>query len=74
MVCKEEGDRFFRKPVLVLGFHPYLSPYVVHLCCALFVGGACRRGGADASLQGGGPVCRMYDTCPLDEIQDLKVS
>ena len=54
MVCKEEGDRFFRKPVLVLGFHPYLSPYVVHLCCALFVGGALPTWGADASLQGGG--------------------
>ena len=23
---------------------------------------------------GGEPACRMYDTCPLDEIQDLKVS
>ena len=100
MVCKEEGDRFFRKPVLVLGFHPYLSPYVVHLCCALFVAGEpCRRGdgrlfatddkpsaikfylngrGAkeEDEVKGGGgePACRMYDTCPLDEIQDLKVS
>ena len=74
MVCKEEGDRFFRKPVLVLGFHPYLSPYVVHLCCALFVGGGLPTWGGGRLFARGGPVCRMYDTCPLDEIQDLKVS
>lgn len=41
MVCKEGGGQiFFRKPVLVLGFIPPIAPYVVHCCCALFVGGA----------------------------------
>ena len=41
MVCKEEGDRFFRKPVLVLGFSPPSAPYVAH---CLGVGEPCSRG------------------------------
>lgn len=56
MVCKEEGDRFFRKPVLVLGFHPYLSPYVVHLCCAFMLCIVC--GGGLADVGGRTPLCK----------------
>ena len=73
--AKKKGTDFFVSRSLSWVFIPTLAPMLCIYVVPCLWGGALPTWGADASLQGGGePVCRMYDTCPLDEIQDLKVS